>query len=288
MKNIFFLLFATLLLVGCEPEFDDSIELPPAPEVASFSIMDGSAPNEYVFTNTTTDVFQYQWDFGNGQSAVGESVEAFYQEAGSYEVTLTVLAAGGSVSSSQTLVVAEDAPFACDGEVLYEFLSNCDSKTWRLTTEDGALWVGPADASATWFQTTQADVDQRPCQFNDTWTFTGDQKMIYATEGDIWGEDYMGFNFECVDETLLSTELAPWAAGTHSYSLTEDVINTLTINGLGAFIGLPKVANGQEVTTPQSSITYDITQMVSGPDGDLLELVVNFGPGIWRFRLVSE
>lgn len=288
MKNILFL-FSLLLLFGCDPQLDDAIDLPPAPETATFSIMPGSEPNRYLLTNTTADVFQYQWDFGNGSTAVGESVEAFYQEAGDYEITLTVLAAGGSASSSQTLTVEADAPFNCDGNELYEFLSNCDEKTWQLTTEDGALWVGPEDGSTTWFATTQDDVTQRPCQWNDTWTFTGNLEMIYATEGDIWAEDYMGFNFECIDENMLSAPLAPWAAGNHNYLLTEDdVVNTLTVSGLGAFIGLPKVANGQEVTMPQSSVTYDISRMESTDDGDLLELEVNFGPGIWRFTLVSE
>jgi len=288
MKNILFFMLTILCFVSCDPQIDDAIELPPAPETASFSIMPGSAPNRYLLTNTTSEVFQYQWDFGNGQSAVGESVEAFYQEAGEYEITLTVLAAGGSVSSSQILTVEEDAPFECAGNTLYEFLSNCDEKTWRLTTEDGALWVGPDDGSATWFASSQNDIDERPCQWNDTWTFTGNSKMVYETQGDIWAEDYMGFDFECIDETMLSDQFAPWAAGTHDYLLTEDVISTLTISGLGAFIGLPKVANGAEVTTPQSSITYDITKMESGANGDLLELEVNFGPGIWRFTLVSN
>lgn len=289
MKNInlLFGLFFVLALFACEPQQEDDITLPPAPENVTFSIEAGTEPNTYILTNTTTDVFEYAWDLGNGTTATGESVEAFYSLAGTYEVSLTVLGKGGSGSATQTIIVEADAPFMCEGNEVAEFLSNCDQKVWKLNDEAGALFVGPGDGVTTWFATTEEDIETRFCQFDDTWTFTGDLEMIYETNGDIWGEDYLGFNFECVDESQLGDAVAPWGSGTHTYVIEGDSPPQLTVSGLGAFIGLPKVANGAEVTTPQTAVTYDVIRMESTPEKDIIELEVNFGPGIWRFTLAS-
>lgn len=288
MKNIFFAILAIALLTACDPQQDDKITLPAAPAAASFSIEQGVNSNNYTLRNTTSDVFQYFWDFGNGNTATGEVVQAFYPEKGNYEVTLTVFGAGGSVSSSQFIDVPEDAPFECEGNPLYEFMSDCSQKVWKLNPDEGALWVGPVDGSTTWWANSLDDVAERFCAWDDTWTFTGDGEMIYNTNGDIWGEDYMGFNFECVAESQLQASQAAWGSGTHSYTLVPGSPDELILSGLGAFMGLPKVANGAEVNLPQASITYDILRMESDGNKDYLEIEVNYSSGIWRFTFISE
>ena len=112
--------------------------------------------------------------------------------------------------------------------------------------------------------------------------------MIYETNGDIWGEDYMGFNFECVDESQLQASQAAWGSGEHSYTLVDGNPDKLIVSGLGAFMGLPKAANGAEVTLPQSGITYNILKMESNGSQDLLEIEVNYAAGLWRFTFISE
>ncbi|MCH2081109.1 MAG: PKD domain-containing protein [Saprospiraceae bacterium] len=288
-NNINILLLALLLSVfACEPFEEEKSDLG-APPNPSFSLSEGENANQFILTNTTDGAFLTNWDLGNGVQKTGEQIVANYPLMGEYEITMTTFNRGGSASTSQTVNVAQDAPFDCVGNELYEFLSNCTSKTWKLLPGPGALWVGPADGSgSTWWSNSEDDVAARSCAWDDTWTFTGDEQMIYETNGDIWGEDYMGFNFECVDEALLSETFAPWGSGTHFYSLTEGAPNQLQVVGLGAFIGLPKAANGAEVSTPQSSITYDILKMENDGTKDILEVEVNYTVGIWRFTLVSE
>ncbi len=289
MKNIIICISALLMFIACDPQQDDKIELPPAPTSADFTIEPGANPNTYILRNTTQGAFQFIWDLGNGSTATGEVVQAFYPEKGNYEIELTIFTAGGSATSSKILDVADDAPFQCEGNPLYEFLSDCSEKVWRLNPGPGALWVGPSDGSTTWWANGQSDVDARPCAFDDTWTFTGEGKMIYNTNGDIWGEDYMGFNFECVNEADLSDALAPWGSGEHNYTLVAGPPDQLIVTGLGAFLGLPKAANGAEVNTPQTSVTYTILRMEENGANDLLEIEVKIGGnGAWRFTYISE
>ncbi len=62
----------------------------------------------------------------------------------------------------------------------------------------------------------------------------------------------------------------------------------IKINGLGAYIELPKAANGAEVTTPQTSVTYDVLKWETRSGKDVIELQVNFGGGIWKFIISSK
>lgn len=287
MKYFLPILATLFLFSACEPQQDDGVTLPAAPSAVNFSIEE-TEPNTYLLTNETADVFQYLWEY-NGQTGNGESIEVFFQEAGSYEITLTVFGAGGYARTTKTLDVAEDAPFDCESDATYIFLSNCTNKVWRLNPAEGALLVQPADGSTIWWQSSGDEPAARPCSFDNTWTFTGDGKMDFDTKGDLWGEDYMGFNFECIQESQLAANQAAWGSAEHNYFINTDVTPPqLTINGLGAWIGLPKVTNGAEVVEPVSSTTYDITRMENTSAGDIMELTVNFGPGVWRFTLLAE
>jgi hypothetical protein len=62
------------------------------------------------------------------------------------------------------------------------------------------------------------------------------------------------------------------------------------MEGLGAFIGLPKAANGGEVFNPINSITYDILWTAEDPATGVrsMEIEVNWGTGLWRFTLRSN
>jgi hypothetical protein len=288
MKNILpSLLLSFLLLSACNPQQDDKPDIGLPPDIVSFTMDPSGEPNTYVLRNTTPGTFQHNWTF-DGRSAEGDPVLVYFPLKGTYDIRLTAFARGGSASAVQTLVVPEDAPYDCATDPVMEFLTACSSKTWKLNPAAGALWVGPADASQTWWANQDSDVDLRFCAFDDEWTFSPDGSMTYDPKGDMWGEDYMGFNFECIQTSQLSASQAAWGGGTHAFTLLPGSPPKLALSGLGAYIGLPKVANGSEVNQPQSGVTYDITGMQSGPAGDLLELSVNFGPGIWRFTLLAQ
>ncbi len=283
----YFPLFSLLLLLAasCDPQQDDKIDIGLPPAEATFTIEPLAEPNHYLLTNTTPDVFEYLWDLGNGTRVNGESVEAFYPLKGTYTITLTVFGRGGHATSSKVLEVPEDAPFDCESDAFYKYLTDCEQRVWKLKPAEGSLWVGPADGSTTWWQLPESEVAVRTCEFNDEWTFTKDGQMIYDAKGDVWAEPYMGFNYECIDESMLPPDKAAWGSGTHTFEVLPG--NKLKVNGLGAYLGLPKVANGAEVTDPQTTVTYDVIRWDTTADGREMELEINFGAGIWRFIYIS-
>jgi len=296
MKNIFPILSFVIVLFfsACEPQQDDAITLAAVPNNVSFTVTPSTTEtNVFTFKNTTTETFLYQWDFGNGETGVGEEVQAYFQLKGDYNVTLKAFNDGGFGSGTQTINVAEDDSQPCQPGSLIEFLSACDDQgqSWVLLQDAGAYWVGPNDGSGvTWWANSFDDVAARSCAFDDEWTFNIAGEMIYDTKGDLWAESYMGFGDECVTDDQLTGAAAAWRSGTHNYQVVEGAVEQLILNGLGAFMGFPKATNGVELTGPDpaSSITYDIIDRSEDANGKYMELEVNFGGGLWRFKYVSN
>ena len=289
MKKIFFACIAFSAFWACNPDLDDKVDLPDPPFEANFEIAPASAPNTFVLSNTTSGTFLHNWDFGNGTSGQGDQVEVYYPFQGTYTVTLTAYNAGGSISSSQVIVVEEDDKPNCETSPLFEFLTNCDSREWRLLQDEGALWVGTLDEGTTYWQNTVDELDVRPCAWNDVWTFTEENKMIYDTKSDMWAEDYMGFSFECIDEGSLQESQSSWASGTHDFTVLPGDVEQIQVTGMGAYLGLPKVANGAEVTLPQNSVTYEVGDYYVEGNKAILVLKVDVGGGtLWRFTYESN
>jgi len=290
--SIFFAVFA-LIFTACEPQQDTAIDLGNPPTEATFTIEETGEMNTFRLTNTTNGAFLFQWDLGNGSTANGEVVEVRYQSMGTYEVQLTAFNKAGSASGSSSITVNEDAPINCEDVMALVFLTNCDSKTWTLLNDEGALWVGPdLDGGTIWWQNPIDEIAARPCAWNDEWVFSSDDlTMTYDTKGDIWGEDYLGFNFECVPTGDLSAAVAAWGDGSHAFEIipaNDDHPVQLRVVGEGGFLGIPKAANGAEVGFPQASVIYDIIAMENDGTKDILTVAVNFGAGFWRFKLESN
>ncbi len=290
-STIYLLVFVLLGFIACEPAIEDKIDLPPAPSEASFDIIELEASNTYSFVSTTPGAFLYSWDLGNGTTGTSEEIEGYFPEKGGYLITLRVFNAGGHVTSTKTLNVPENAVIEaepCEAGTLTEYLSDCDQKTWSLNPAEGALLVGPPGLTETWWQNDINVVSERFCAWDDEWTFFEDGTMTYDTKGDIWGEDYLGFDFSCVATADMPADVAAWGDGTHMY-IANGATNELALIGNGAFIGIPKAANGQEVGFPQSGVTYTVTEMSTNTDGkDLLVVQVDYTAGIWQFTLVEK
>lgn len=275
---------------GCTPQEDDKLSLGLPPSNVTFDVIQGSNPNEFIFRNTTPETFIHQWDFGNGATAEGAEVQTTFQNKGTYTVTLSAFNSGGKGEASTTITVDEDAPTPCiKTDPFFEFLTGGATRGWVLNPVPGAYFVGPDDGSGgTWWASDDNTVAERPCAFDDEWIFDQDCAMEYDTKGDLWAEDYMGFDFECITDGQLGAGLESWGSGVHAFSVsTSGDVTQLTVTGLGAFIGLPKAANGAEVTQPQIEVTYDVLAYEEQSDRYWMEIGVSFGAGIWKFQLAS-
>ncbi|MCC6726915.1 MAG: PKD domain-containing protein [Saprospiraceae bacterium] len=103
---------------------------------------------------------------------------------------------------------------------------------------------------------------------NDEWTFSRDGGFVYNSNGDFWAE---GGVFEPANDCFPSdaahltgaggSDLSAFGDGSHNFSIDG---TKLTLEGLGAWIGLPKIGTNYEVNTPQQSVTLDIVELTDG------------------------
>jgi hypothetical protein len=145
----------------------------------------------------------------------------------------------------------------------------------------GALGVGPGLGDTSWWASGSGDVTGRACFFDDSYVFKADGTFANVLGAETWIEGWQGGADAC------GAPVAPHngtAEATYAYNKTA---GTVTINGKGAYLGIPKVFNGGELTKPSDapdSITYNIT--LSDNDTTMV-LDINIGGGWWRFKLVK-
>lgn len=148
--------------------------------------------------------------------------------------------------------------------------------TWKLAGQAGALAVGPDLANLVWFQSSIGDVTTRACLFDDSIKFAPGGAVTHYMDGSTWLEGWQGAPEGC------GTPIAPHTGGAANYTF-DAALGTLTVNGLGAHIGLAKVHNAGELTSPAnavSSITYNV---IFSNGGNTMTAQINFGPGWWQF-----
>jgi len=172
----------------------------------------------------------------------------------------------------------------CDGEIDEGFESAAISGSWRLAPEAGALGVGPELDNISWWSNSSDDVTTRACVFDDTYVFNADGSFQNVLGADTWIEGWQGAaSEEC------GAPVAPHdgsAAATYTY---DEAAGTITLNGVGAFLGFAKVVNGSELQSPADaadSITY---LAALSDDGNTLDLDIEVANGgFWSFRLVKD
>ena len=149
---------------------------------------------------------------------------------------------------------------------------------WKLDG-DGGAGVGPSAGSTEWWASVEAD---RPCWYDDIMHFGADGTFLNAMGGETFVEAWQGGADAC------ATPVAPHdGSTTGSFDYDADA-GTLTINGLGSHIALPKAVNGEELAstadTPES-VTYDVLTVGS----DSMTVTVEAGAGVfWSFRLKKD
>ena len=151
---------------------------------------------------------------------------------------------------------------------------------WSLTREAGALALGPAADDLTWWSNSEIDVWLRACLFDDVYTFGADGSFSQTLGLDTWLEPFQG-----VDSEGCGTPVSPHDGNFEngSYEVGE---SSITINGIGAHIGLAKVVNSGELDS-SSAAPESITYAVSGlaDDGNSITLQVAQTDRVWQFKL---
>ncbi len=291
----FLLLVLVTFISSCkEDEPEDDV-------IASFTFtVDANDYKKVVFTNESQNYATVTWDFDDGSAMSTEvSPTHTFPGDGVYNVKLTATSASGDKSDSYTKEVT-----ITDPNVVLTKLAGDNSKTWKLLRDVSLnqypLEVGPAAHNEIWWAFGRNEaLGVRPCMLNDEWTFHRDGSMVFDDKGDYWAEGTIypeGSNNDCFSSSdpminIDGTDVSAWKSGNHTFSLFEDGGQKLKLIGLGAFMGLQKVATDKEVTVPQDQVTYKVISLVDGAvDTLVVETELKDGQGVvtgyWKFVLM--
>ncbi len=154
--------------------------------------------------------------------------------------------------------------------------------TWKVASQPGSLGVGPTQGDISWWSINDAGIVERACFFDDKFVFNGDGSFNNVMDADTWLEGWQG-----VSPDQCNTPVFPHD-GSNPATWTYDAgAGTLTLNGTGAHLGIPKVVNGLEITEPSqapASITYLVTEI----SATAMTIDISIGTGWWRFIYAKE
>jgi len=152
--------------------------------------------------------------------------------------------------------------------------------TWRMTPEAGTLGVGPTQGAINWWSNSTDDVNVRSCFFDDTYVFNGGN-FSNVLGSQTWLEPWQG-----VDPEACEAPIAPHNGSSPATYVYNESAGTLTVSGLGAYVGLAKAHNGGEDGLP---VDNTITYLVESLDANNMVLDIEAGSGVWwRFRLTKD
>ena len=160
--------------------------------------------------------------------------------------------------------------------------------SWKLAPEAGAFGVGSELNDLSWWSNLSSDVTTRACLFDDDYVFGTDGSFQNVLGTQTWLDPWQG-----TDPEACGAPVAPHNGTANATYTYDETAGTITINGTGAYLGLARVVNGTELTSPADavdSITYLATL---SEDGNTLDLDIEFvtldgSIGFWSFKLVRQ
>jgi hypothetical protein len=154
---------------------------------------------------------------------------------------------------------------------------------WQVAPEAGSLGVGPGQGDISWWSIDDAGVAERACYFDDTYVFSTNGAFMNVQGADTWIEDWQGGAFSC------DVPVFPHNGSNAATFSWNESAGTLTLNGVGSYLGIPKAINGAELTNPDDapeSVTY-IVEFQENNTVAIVDIEVG-GGGWWRYKLVKN
>ncbi len=153
---------------------------------------------------------------------------------------------------------------------------------WTLTSQAGSLGVGPAEFDISWWNADDGVIAVRDCLFDDQFEFAADGTFSNNLQDATWLEPWQGVAEGCGEP------ISPHDGNGDATWTYDAEAGTVTLNGLGAYVGIPKAVNGAELTSPNEapdSITYNVYV----EDDGTLWLTVEAGDGVWwNYNLTQQ
>ncbi|SDL04545.1 PKD domain-containing protein [Natronorubrum texcoconense] len=149
---------------------------------------------EFIFEIVGDGVSSADWEFGDGTTGSGHYIRHTYEEAGTYDITLTATVNGETQTVTETLLVSDepeegdDKPPAedvydirqeawlDDGEYIFEIVGNVWSVDWEFgdgTTGSGHYVRHTYEEAGTYDITVVATIDGQQYTYTDTVVVNG-------------------------------------------------------------------------------------------------------------------
>ena len=150
--------------------------------------------------------------------------------------------------------------------------------TWMMAQQEGALKVGPAPGDGSWWSSSVDDLTLRACYFDDEYVFGADGTFENVLGADTWLEAWQG-----VESDQCGAPVAPHDGSNPATWEYNGGTGSVTLSGLGAFLGLPKAVNGGELPGVEVPETRTYLATI---EGDVMTLTIETGTGVfWTFTL---
>ncbi len=286
LSNLGMVLITLSLLATASCKKED-----PAPEdpIASFQfVISETNFLQVVFTNYSQNAVSYQWSFGDGETATEQNPTHTYAATGTYEVVLTATNSAG-VNATFTASIEITDPNAA-----LALLAGTESKSWRLLREGVSLGVGPnADNARIWWSLENDGT--RPCVYYHTFTFNRDGSFVFDDMDIFWGEVAIFEGtpnnekcFEAIPANMINkdgVDVSAWLGGTHAFTY-DPAVNEITLNGNGAWMGMPQLGTVEASITPVASKTFKaVIEQFEGYD--LMTISFAYADLYWDFTYAS-
>lgn len=201
--------FAIIGLIGCSLaacKEDLNYQLGPLPTASFTATPVPNNPNKIVVQSTSKNVFMWQWTFGNGANASGETDTAVYLKKGTYRIILTVFGHGGYDTTTQSVTIAQDMPgvnLVQGGDDMsdasdWQVLNTGGDQTTVNFTDNGAVFNSDGNSNGGIYQAIQvqagvkyqfsANVQGSGC--TNTWF-----EIYFGTSQPVSGQDYTDNKF---------------------------------------------------------------------------------------------
>ena len=280
LKKMSFLLFASLVMVSCGD--DDSVD-PAGPVISGldFTITATGSGNIVEVLPSSVGATSYSVDFGSDATddvltTVGPKVSYTYGPmSASYDITVTASATGADnvLKTSTVDVVVEK--------------SDLEGR-WVLLHDQKALIVAEnmdvIAAGGNWWANNFGHLLERACVFDDVYEFKADRSFHNILGDETWLEGGWADTDEGCGAPYAPFDGSATATWAHN---TED--NTVTINGMGAFLGIATIQTGSAIDNPANaveSITY--SGVTFSDDKNIMTLHIDYGGGVWQFKFAKE
>lgn len=281
------LLIVTLSLLSTYSCKKEDYQLGPAPTEADAAFTyaaSSESDNIIVFTASNPDIVA-KWNFGNGSLGEGKTARGIYPEAGTYTAVLTVFTKGGSASTSQDIVIAEDDLSLLDDPLFNILTGGIDigSKTWVVDSNyAGHFGVGPNPSDPAFgdfpnYYEAAANEKAGGGMYDDKYIFSLEGfKFDMITHGDVYINSEQANNFPGSFEASVGDYTAPYENQLgKSWTLTQGDENILTLSS-GAFIGYNTGVNSYKIVSIEENEIF--LRQLDAANGELA----------WYIRLVAE